>query len=68
VTTEGGAPHSTDLATRAGPDPHEDLAAWRWRNYTAHLTDIGYDLDAGGPPDDGFDDAVRGFRKRAGRG
>jgi hypothetical protein len=33
-----------------------------------HLTDLGYDLDAGGPPDDGLDDALTGYRKRTGRG
>ena len=45
-------------------DPEEDLAAWRWRNYTQYLTDLGYDLHGGGAPDDGLDDALGGYARR----
>jgi hypothetical protein len=36
-------------------EPREDgpdaLREWRWRSYTDHLEDLGYDLDGGGEPD-----------------
>ena len=42
----------------------ENLEAWRWRSYTAHLADLGYDLHGGGPPDEGLDEAIAGYRER----
>lgn len=55
-------PDRDDAPTAVRPD--ESVEAWRWRSYVAHLSDLGYDLDAGGPPDDGLDEAVTGYRQR----
>ena len=46
----------------------ESLETWRWRSYTAHLADLGYDLDTGGPPDDRFEAAVADSRARGAGG
>lgn len=53
------------LGPRAG---EESLETWRWRSYTAHLADLGYDLDAGGPPDDTFEGVIAGYRSRGAGG
>jgi len=66
MTTEGRAPHTVQLASRARTDSDEDLAAWRWRNYTDHLCDLGYDLDGGGAPED-VGRAISAHRERARR-
>jgi hypothetical protein len=34
-----------------GDDAPDALREWRWRSYTDHLEDLGYDLDGGGEPD-----------------
>lgn len=38
-----------------GNEPRDDgpdsLREWRWRSYTDHLEDLGYDLDGGSEPD-----------------
>lgn len=46
--------YATDRA-RAAPQPSADpgvdpdeLEEWRWRNYTEHLIDLGYDLHGAG--------------------
>ena len=44
--THGWKPDSTPRED--GPDA---LREWRWRSYTDHLEDLGYDLDGGGEPD-----------------
>ena len=49
-------------------EPREDapdaLREWRWRSYTDHLEDLGYDLDGGGEPDSV---ATREAQSRTGR-
>lgn len=37
-----------DESREDGPDA---LREWRWRSYTDHLEDLGYDLDGGGETD-----------------
>ena len=42
---------------------------WRWRSYTAHLDDLGYEMDGapvdGGPEADELVQAVAEYRRRA---
>lgn len=37
-------------ATPTSQDADEAMREWRWRCYTDHLRDMGYDLDGGQPP------------------
>lgn len=65
--TGAGPEVATAWSIGAGAD-EESLETWRWRSYTAHLADLGYDLDAGGPPDDTFEAAIAGYRSRGAAG
>ncbi len=38
-------------ASEARDDGPDSLREWRWRSYTEHLEDLGYDLDGGSEPD-----------------
>ena len=59
-------------AWKPDSEPREDgpdaLREWRWRSYTDHLEDLGYDLDGGGEPDhvgrpEGTSQGGRGLRQ-----
>ena len=45
----------------------DDLSAWRWRNYTEHLADLGYDLHGGTAANDDVSGAVDGDLRRSTR-
>jgi hypothetical protein len=50
-------------------DTTDDVREWRWRNYTDHLTDLGYELhgasaDAGAHADE-LDEAVNQYQRRS---
>ncbi|MDQ4036431.1 MAG: hypothetical protein M3153_10955 [Chloroflexota bacterium] len=47
--------HGTTPPRDATPQP-DSAAEWRWRNYTEHLSDLGYDLGNGSAAGD--DDSV----------
>ena len=43
--------HGWQPASEPREDNPDSLREWRWRSYTDHLEDLGYDLDGGGEPD-----------------
>lgn len=45
----------------------DDLSAWRWRCYTEHLADLGYDLHGGTVADDDLSEAVDGYLRHSTR-
>jgi hypothetical protein len=66
--------HRTDTGRRTarGTDAADALGGseWRWRNYTDHLEDLGYELHGASAADeaDGLTQAIEGYRRRAGQG
>ena len=57
----------TSLPMGGSGDP-ADVREWRWRNYTDHLTDLGYELhgaSADAAHADELAQAVDGYRRRS---